>query len=291
MLRNSLTGQRGEFKVARVPDSTARDTRLRALAGDLDRIEDDKQYYQLTLTASADGRLAWGAYSHFVDWTDDTRRFELRAASLVNPRRLFDLYREIGEPCVVANDERALNVFLLVGGHALVEQRVAETHLADVLAPGAVAYSGPLGFKNLAAIPATELQRAPTPRQRMGVLKRDKFRCRICGESPAENPHVVLHVHHVRMWSRGGLTEDHNLITICHTCHGGLDPHEDWSLFNLIPGASVPDHIGRERQEFRDGLERYRIMMNDLSRVEAVRDQSTSRLRSGSASWLIDTTT
>jgi hypothetical protein len=275
VLGNALTGQREEFKVARVPDSIDHATRLRALAVDLDRIEDDGQYYQLTLAASADGRLTWGAYSHFVDWTDDTRRFELRAASLVKPRRLFDLYREIGEPCVVVNNERALNVFLLVGGHALVEKHVAETRLADVLAPAPVAHSGPMGFKSLAAIPATELQRAPTPKQRMRVLKRDNFRCRICGESPTENPHVVLHIHHVRMWARGGLTEDYNLITICHTCHGGLDPHEDWSLFSLIPGGSAGDHIGRERQEFRDGLQRYRNMVNDLSRLEAARDQST----------------
>ena len=230
-----------------MPDLPDRDTRLRALTADLNRIDDDKQYYQLTLTASANGRLTWGAYSHFVDWTDDTRRFELRAASLVKPRRLFDLYQEIGEPCVVVNDERALNVFLLVGGHALIERSIAETHLADVLAPAPVAHSGPLGFKSVEAIPATELQRAPTPKQRMRVLRRDNFRCRICGESPAENPHVVLHVHHVRMWSRGGLTEDYNLITICHTCHGGLDPHEDRSLFGLIPGGSDREHIRRER--------------------------------------------
>jgi hypothetical protein len=162
-----------------------------------------------------------------------------------------------------------LAALTLVGGHALIEQDVAEKHLPDVLSPGPVAHSGPLGFKSFAAIPATELQRAPTPKQRMRVLKRDNFRCRICGESPADNSHIVLHVHHVRMWSRGGLTEDCNLITICHTCHGGLEPHEDTSLFCLIPGGTEGDHISHKRQELRDGVERYRALVSDLSSLEA----------------------
>lgn len=41
---------------------------------------------------------------------------------------------------------------------------------------------------------------------------------------------VELHVHHAIPWGQGGITEEANLITLCKTCHDGLDPHYDQSL-------------------------------------------------------------
>jgi hypothetical protein len=32
----------------------------------------------------------------------------------------------------------------------------------------------------------------------------------------------------------GGLTEIDNLITLCHTCHIGLDPHFELGLYGLM---------------------------------------------------------
>jgi hypothetical protein len=44
----------------------------------------------------------------------------------------------------------------------------------------------------------------------------------------------VLHVHHIKPWGEGGLTEEENLITLCHTCHIGLEPHYEEKLYSLI---------------------------------------------------------
>jgi len=41
-------------------------------------------------------------------------------------------------------------------------------------------------------------------------------------------------VHHIKPFSEGGLTEKNNLITLCKTCHDGLYPHFDYSLYSLI---------------------------------------------------------
>lgn len=53
------------------------------------------------------------------------------------------------------------------------------------------------------------------------VLKRDDFRCVVCGQSPAITRGVILHVDHIRPWSKGGATVADNLRTTCQACNLG----------------------------------------------------------------------
>lgn len=54
---------------------------------------------------------------------------------------------------------------------------------------------------------------------RYNVLKRDNFRCRICGATA--NDGVKLHVDHIVPVSKGGKTVMHNLQTLCERCNKG----------------------------------------------------------------------
>ena len=63
--------------------------------------------------------------------------------------------------------------------------------------------------------------RFPDLRLRFRVMRRDSFRCQACGRTPANEPGVVLHVDHVIPWSKGGLTEEANLKTLCSKCNLG----------------------------------------------------------------------
>ena len=56
---------------------------------------------------------------------------------------------------------------------------------------------------------------------RFRVFHRDRFKCVICGDHPARNAECVLHVDHIRPWSRGGKTQEDNLRTLCGTCNVG----------------------------------------------------------------------
>ena len=58
-------------------------------------------------------------------------------------------------------------------------------------------------------------------RLRFIVMKRDNFRCRICGKSPANDNNIILHVDHVNPWSKGGETNLDNLRTLCSVCNIG----------------------------------------------------------------------
>ena len=65
-----------------------------------------------------------------------------------------------------------------------------------------------------------------TPREinwrlRAKILIRDACICKMCGDSPAKNPDVVLHVDHILPWSKGGETLEENLQTLCAVCNIG----------------------------------------------------------------------
>ena len=56
-------------------------------------------------------------------------------------------------------------------------------------------------------------------RIRYEVLKRDGFRCVLCGRTVEDG--VKLEVDHILPISKGGLTEMNNLRTLCDQCNGG----------------------------------------------------------------------
>jgi hypothetical protein len=58
-------------------------------------------------------------------------------------------------------------------------------------------------------------------RLRFLVLRRDGFRCRLCGASPAITPGVHLQVDHMEPWANGGETVLENLQSTCDRCNGG----------------------------------------------------------------------
>jgi hypothetical protein len=58
-----------------------------------------------------------------------------------------------------------------------------------------------------------------TPSLRMKVLRRDQFRCKMCGASSQDGAN--LHVDHIVPVSRGGLTLIENLQILCQPCNIG----------------------------------------------------------------------
>jgi hypothetical protein len=56
---------------------------------------------------------------------------------------------------------------------------------------------------------------------RYEVLKRDRFRCVLCGASPATHLGCVLHVDHLLPFSKSGKTVAENLRSLCEPCNLG----------------------------------------------------------------------
>ncbi|MFD9156779.1 HNH endonuclease [Streptomyces goshikiensis] len=78
----------------------------------------------------------------------------------------------------------------------------------------------------------------------MQVLKRDGYRCVVCGRRASDHTDVELHVHHLVPWRMAGPTAEENLVTLCGTCHKCLGPDFEPTLREL---AGLPGPAGAER--------------------------------------------
>jgi len=61
------------------------------------------------------------------------------------------------------------------------------------------------------------------PEIRQKVLKRDGYRCKICGSTHH------LHVHHLIPWKISRSNEDLNLVVLCRKCHPKVEKFT-WKL-------------------------------------------------------------
>ncbi len=66
-----------------------------------------------------------------------------------------------------------------------------------------------------------QTNRTPSLALRFHVLKRDHFRCKACGRSPATVSGLILEIDHILPWSKGGATIIENLQTLCFDCNRG----------------------------------------------------------------------
>lgn len=64
--------------------------------------------------------------------------------------------------------------------------------------------------------PRLQLDPALYDQLRKRVLRRDGWRCQLCGSGKD------LHVHHKQLRSQQGDDDDLNLITVCNDCHKAL---------------------------------------------------------------------
>ena len=89
-------------------------------------------------------------------------------------------------------------------------------------------------------------------RLRFEVFKRDSFTCQYCGAHP---PAVVLECDHIVPASKGGSTDEENLVTACFACNRGKS---DVSL------QSVPRSLNERRidiQEREEQIAGYEAVM------------------------------
>lgn len=70
-------------------------------------------------------------------------------------------------------------------------------------------------------VPKNPSSRKISDKLRYQVLKRDNFKCCLCGASPAKDPSIELHIDHIIPYSKSGETTIDNLQTLCSKCNLG----------------------------------------------------------------------
>lgn len=199
------------------------------------RLLPKQKYYFISLFADSDGKFQYQTMSKWVGFTKEKPQREIREVSLVNAVKIRSYFKSKKEPAFVINTKDDLQLFmLLTGGHGIIEEKLARQFIHSLFQPQIFSFTFDDGWVSVDSIPKKKFNRAADPKVRMKVLNRDRRRCMICGASPANNEHVELHLHHIIPFGVGGITEENNLITVCHTCHKGLYPEMDYSLFDVI---------------------------------------------------------
>jgi ribosomal protein L37E len=100
-----------------------------------------------------------------------------------------------------------------LAGSGSTEQIVGDAKLRGMVQPGSA--------QRIARTRQSESANRRDPSQALinKVWKRDNFRCRRCGRSPAIHFGVVLEVDHIIPWVKGGKTTFENLQTLCSNCN------------------------------------------------------------------------
>ncbi|MFH1323433.1 MAG: HNH endonuclease [Methanobacteriota archaeon] len=241
------------------------------------------EYFAFTLTDNACGGIAIDAQTVWVGFADVDKLVELREPSTVQPERMADYWIEFDMPFCVVNTSEDFRDWFVTGGHALVSKDIAINNFPDAMKPSPCVKTGKLGFNDMKTLPDTIFRKAPTPKVRMSILKRDKYRCRICGRSPSNHEDIELHVHHITPFGQHGVTREDNLITLCHTCHKGLEPHREWSLYDLIESSGEDNLKIRRRREYLNEVRQYQeFIQKKLDETKQTEQGQSSRsLRSG----------
>ena len=62
-------------------------------------------------------------------------------------------------------------------------------------------------------------RRLMTPKLRHMIIERDDYTCQLCGNSTDREPNLLLEVDHIIPVSKGGITSEENLQTLCWKCN------------------------------------------------------------------------
>jgi len=195
-------------------------------------------YEAVILTKGDRGTISFR--THWVGCADDENRIELRQPTILSRNDLISRTSPFtGRPIESIETPIELARLWIVGGHGAIDYDLAKAEIPHHLAASPVTSATGYGPFDALTVPIqVATVRAPTKKLRMQILERDQFRCKVCGQRPSDDANVTLHIHHIRPWSKNGATVPSNLITICHTCHLGLDPHYNIKLAGLIDPSS-----------------------------------------------------
>ena len=114
-------------------------------------------------------------------------------------------------------------------------------------------------------------RRTIPPKLKLKVLKRDKYKCKMCGKSPSTDPELELEVDHILPVSKGGENELDNLQTLCIYCNRGKGNDDNLNIEMEERINNLLDRINPEilRQFEINGS--VRVVANDSEYAELVR--------------------
>ena len=95
----------------------------------------ESTYYAITFLATDDGKIQRYWQSRFVGWSDLAKNQEIREIFFVDPIKMLQDFKDIGEQGVLINSREDLFLYLIIGGHGVIERSICERYLPDLTKP------------------------------------------------------------------------------------------------------------------------------------------------------------
>lgn len=195
----------------------------------------------------------------------DKKKLEIRKPDLISMVGAKAHFSLMDLPLSAVSTVEELHAFFRIGGHAIIDGEMVKEHWSDLLNPKIVVSDDRSnGFLEYESLEKKYVQRFAKGQLRMEVLKRDNFRCRICGTGPDDDVHYRIEAHHIKPWCEGGMTSPNNLITLCTTCHDGISVVDRQTLYSKIglDFSNVDHEIIKLRDDFSyEQLRSYRYVV------------------------------
>lgn len=133
-----------------------------------------------------------------------------------------------------------------------------------------------------------EQRRLMTDSLRYDVLKRDNFRCQLCGASAKDG--IKLHVDHIFPVSKGGKTEMSNLRTLCERCNMGKsdkieEVHVDLPLNDYAPNETIKTYTPDEFARLVDSMSEKEL----IEKLSEANIEYVDKRRFGGCLWVAST--
>jgi 5-methylcytosine-specific restriction endonuclease McrA len=153
-----------------------------------------------------------------------TKQYNIPAAALL--QNIGTLWTALGRQPALSDLHPPLSrygrrPYLRVFGKWSIALKKFVAHTSTIEQPQKTKHPSKIKTANIATNVSRTRPGTITWRLRHLIMKRDHFRCKICGTSPASDPSVVLHIDHITPISKGGNSQPQNLQTLCATCNIG----------------------------------------------------------------------
>lgn len=94
-------------------------------------------------------------------------------------------------------------------------------------------------------------RKALSPKIRMEILKRDNFKCVLCGAGAKDD---LLEIDHILAWCKGGLSIPENMRTLCYACNKGKQYTEKETGGGTFRGHRIIEGPSSWEEELRKGM-------------------------------------
>ena len=187
--------------------------------------------------------LLLGGYVYFTTFTRHLEygcnNRERREPDVIKTNVMANTVEELGYFLYVITCQDHFEYWLNKYGWAIVSKEFCLSNMAEWLTPKYCLKTSHKTFWDATLLTDDAKKHSTLQKLRKRILSRDGNACKLCGiKKSDDNP---LTMHHIRPFSKAGMTAEHNLLLLCRECNENIGDGYLPRLYELIDRVSYQD--------------------------------------------------